>query len=195
MYTKACSLAFLTMEWLAAPIEGDEFSTSKTASFLVDEIENAHYYGPGDETDQLRKPQPTSLVVEFPILRLLRLPLLEVLKVRGLPLFKDLRVALRKYRKFTGEEKYSIELLRLFRAAGDFLHEYLSQDELQRQIAIANEKDKWKHVVVKQWGFAVIVISAIGEEAAAIDKVRALDASWDSWIALAAASIVPIIGF
>jgi hypothetical protein len=196
MYTKACSMAFLTMEWLAAPTEGDEFSTSKTASFLVDEIENAHSDVPvGDETDLLQKPKPTSLIIEFPILKLLRLPLLEVLKVRELPLFKELRVALGRYRQSWRPEEYSIELLRLFRAAGDFLHDYLSQDQLQREITIANEKDKWKHVVIKRWGFSGIAISAIGVEAAAINKVRALDATWDSWVDLAATSIVPIIGF
>jgi hypothetical protein len=91
MYAKACYLAFLTMEWLTAPSEGHEFSASRAVSFLLDEIEIGHFKRKGAsdrQVEEVPRPNPSHLIMEFPIVKVLHLPFVEVLKVRDLPLFR-----------------------------------------------------------------------------------------------------------
>ena len=125
---------------LAAPIDGDEFSSSKTASFLIDEIENAQFFGVERPNNSFTKAKPSDLVLEFPIVPLLDLPLQEILEVRKLQPLIELRAALANYRRTSGIENHvdiDLKLWRLFDAVGEYLSAYLSQNKIQRQLSSA----------------------------------------------------------
>jgi hypothetical protein len=88
------------------------------------------------------------------------------------------------------------ELLGLYFKAGAFLSEYLLQDDLRRQFTRENYQQEWEHVVLMgRYGYSPTAIMAVAAAATAIELVRAEGAGWDTWVKLAVASVVPIIGF
>jgi hypothetical protein len=146
MYRSAYSLAFLTMEWLATGNLTPILSSSQTASRFVDEVAKTS----SDRYVDLSRPvvrghDHQEFMVEFPVGKLLSIPLADYIELRDSKPFRRVRQTLAKFRA-TAHPLDGAKAQEAFAASGALLADYVVGGKYRRINLLQNSQSNWDHI-------------------------------------------------
>ena len=143
IYWKLCSSAFITMELIARPIDAYEFSSTASASSIIDHIERSQFLGSkAKSSSDLVHSEPSEFFVDLPIDSLLQLKMQDVLLIRADPNVRALRSEIARFRRYedrlkrTGKTSVHLsnfELEARFRGAAEFINHFMSATPSDRR--------------------------------------------------------------